>query len=262
MSNEWLATGLHDLGPTNGDAVLVHSSMKGLGYIDGGSNAVIDVLLDVVGTTGTVLFPTLTGTKADLPDNPPNIDLATTPCWTGLIPETARQRSDAIRSIHPTHSVVAIGANQQQWTAGHELGASPCDEMSAYFSLMENGGKILLLGGVDHESNTSLHCLEELAGVPYHLQDDITNGTVCMPDGEIVAVPNRLHLWQNRYRDQNLVRDFNVVNNPLISAGVQRSVKIGGSMSTLIDAGGMGAVLVPLLAQNPLFLLTSVESSS
>lgn len=262
MPNEWLATGLRDLGLTKGDAVLVHSSMKELGHIDGGPNAVIDVLLDVVGTTGTVLFPTLTGTMADLPDNPPHIDLATTPCWTGLVPETARRRSDAVRSIHPTHSVVALGANQQQWTSGHELGASPCDEASPYYRLMENGGKILLLGGVDHDSNTSFHSLEELADVPYHLQDDITTGTVRMPDGEIVAVPNRLHLWQNRYRNQNLVRDFTVVSEPLISAGVQRSVRLGQSMSTLIDAGGMRDVLAPLLDENPLFLLTSIESGS
>lgn len=255
MPNEWLTTGLRDLGLTKGDAVLVHSSMKGLGHIDGGPNAVIDALLDTVGPTGTMLFPTLTGTMADLPDNPPKIDLASTPCWTGLIPETARQRPDAVRSIHPTHSVVALGANQQQWTAGHELGKSPCDEMSPYHGLMELRGKILLLGGVDHDSNTSLHCLEELAGVPYHLQDDVTIGTVCLPNGDVVTVPNRLHLWQNRYSDRNLLRDFNIITATMEAAGFQRSATIGKSTSTLIDAAGMRDLVLTILKANPLFLL-------
>lgn len=235
--------------------MLVHSSMKGLGYIDGGPSAVIEMLLDVVGPTGTVLFPTLTGTMADLPDNPPHIDLVTTPCWTGLIPETARQRPDAVRSIHPTHSVVALGANQQQWTVGHELGTSPCDEMSPYYALMEIGGKILLLGGVDHESNTSLHCLEELAGVPYHLQDEVTRGTVRLPNGETVTVSNRLHLWRNRYGDQNRFRDFNIITDTMEATGFQRSVSIGRSTSTLIDAAGMRNLVLTLLKANPLFLL-------
>lgn len=258
MPNEWLTTGLRDLGLTKGDAVLVHSSMKGLGYIDGGPNAVIDTLLEIVGPTGTVLFPTLTGTMTDLPDNPPNINLATTPCWTGLIPETARQRPDAVRSIHPTHSVVALGANQQQWTAGHGLGKSPCDEMSPYYGLMELGGKILLLGGVDHESNTSLHCIEEIAAVPYHLQDHVTNGIVCLPNGENVTVSNQLHLWRNRYSHLNLLRNFNVVTDPLIAAGYQHAATIGQTQSTLINASGMREVLLPMLVKDPLFLLQRV----
>ena len=255
MPNEWFTTGLRDLGLTDGDAVLVHSSMNGLGHIDGGPNAVIDALLHVVGSSGTVLFPTLTGTMSDLPENPPRIDLTTTPCWTGLIPETARQRPDAVRSIHPTHSVVALGAYQQQWTAGHELSKSPCDEMSPYYGLMELGGKILLLGGVDHDSNTSLHCLEELAGVPYHLQDEVTNGTVRMPNGEVITVPNRLHLWRNRYSEQNLLRDFNIISESMTAAGYQRATTIGKSTSTLINAAGMRNLVLTILKANPLFLL-------
>lgn len=258
MPNSWLTISLRDLGLATGDVVLVHSSMRGLGHIDGGPNAVIDALLHAVGPTGTVLFPTLTGTMSNLPENPPKINLASTPCWTGLIPETARQHPNAVRSIHPTHSIVALGANQQQWTSGHELGHSPCDQASPYFRLMEQGGKILLLGGVDHDSNTSLHCIEEIAAVPYHLQDDVTNGSVRMPSGETVTVSNQLHLWQNRYSHLNLLRNFNVVSDPLIAAGYQASATIGETDSTLIDARGMREVLLRMLAKDPLFLLERV----
>lgn len=255
MANEWLTAGLAEIGVTAGDVVLVHSSMKGLGHIDGGPNAVIAALMNAVGEGGTVLFPTLTGAKSDSPATPPQIDLATTPCWTGFIPETARQRPDAVRSVHPTHSVVALGAHRQEWIAGHENGHSPCDQESPYYRLMEQGGKILLLGGVTHDSNTSLHCIEEIADVPYHLQNESADGTVTLSDGQQVVVRNRLHLWQNRYSHLNLLRDFTVVAEPLIAAGAQRNVAIGNTISTLIDAHGMRAVLLPILAENPLFLL-------
>ena len=257
MPNEWLASGLRELGVASGDVVLVHTSMKGLGHVDVGASAVIDSLLQAVGADGTVLFPTLTGSAADSVGHPPAIDLVSTPCasWVGVVPEVARQRADAIRSVHPTHSVVALGANREAWTAGHELGNSPCDAASPYHRLMEHGGKILLLGGVTHDSNTSMHCLEEIANVPYHLQDEVAVGTVRISDGSVVEVPNRLHLWRNRYSHKNLTRDFTVVNQPLLQAGVQRSAPIGESMSTLIDAGGMRDVLMPLLMDDPIFLL-------
>ena len=258
MSHTWLTDELRALGLAAGDVVLVHTSVKGLGRIDGGPAAVVDALLDAVGETGTVLFPTLTGSKHDGPDHPPTIDLATTACarFVGVTPETARQRPDAVRSIHPTHSVAAIGANRETWTQGHERGASPCDEASPYYRLMEQGGKILLLGGVTHDSNTSIHCIEEIAGVPYHLQPEFTNGKVSLPDGDQVIVRNRLHIWQQQYSHLNLPRDFTVASEPLIAAGGQRSRRIGKTDSTLIDAPAMREVLVPILQRDPLFLLS------
>jgi aminoglycoside 3-N-acetyltransferase len=242
----------------SGDVVLVHTSMKGLGHVDGGPNAVIGALLEAVGAEGTVLFPTLTGSKEDGPDRPPVIDLATTPCrpWVGIVPEAARQYPGAIRSIHPTHSVVAIGANRELWTSGHEHGASPCDEASPYYRLMEQGGKILLFGGATHNSNTSMHCIEEIAGVPYHLHPAFSDGRVILPEGDEVIVRNRLHLWADLYSDLNLERDFTAASDPLIAAGGQRSHPIGKSTSTLIDARIMRDALMPILRSDPLFLLS------
>lgn len=257
MAKNWLTTDLRTLGLAPGDVVLVHTSMKGLGHIDGGPNAVIEALLEAVGEEGTVLFPTLTGSDKDGPDHPPVIDLASTPCarFVGIVPEAARQYPGAVRSVHPTHSVVALGANQERWTNGHEHGASPCDEASPYYRLMEQGGKILLLGGVTHNSNTSMHCIEEIAGVPYHLHEALSDGRVRLPDGNEVVVRNRLHQWAELYSEFDLERDFTLANDPLIAAGAQRQHAIGPTDSTLIDARAMRDVLVPILKTDPLFLL-------
>ena len=157
---------LRALGLREGDVVLVHSSLSGLGWVEGGAETVIDALVEAVGPGGTVLFPTLTGTEHDGPEHPPIIELMATPCWTGRVPETARRRPEAMRSVHPTHSVSAIGARAADFTTGHEASRTPCDQHSPYVRLMEEGGKILLLGGVTHESNTTLHALEEMAERP------------------------------------------------------------------------------------------------
>jgi aminoglycoside 3-N-acetyltransferase len=93
------------------------------------------------------------------------MDVRRSVCWTGRIPETARLRPDARRSLHPTHSVVALGAQATRYASNHERSSTPCDVWSPYHRLIDERGKILLLG-VSQQSNTMLHCLEELAGVP------------------------------------------------------------------------------------------------
>jgi aminoglycoside 3-N-acetyltransferase len=116
---------LRSLGVKNGDILLVHSSLSRFGHVEGGADAVIDGILDAVGTEGTVLVPTLTGSDKLSPANPPIFDVLNTPSWTGIIPETFRKRPEAVRSLHPTHSVAAIGKKAREITANHEKCNTP-----------------------------------------------------------------------------------------------------------------------------------------
>lgn len=141
-----LRSDLDRVGLTSGRAVLVHSSLSQVGHVQGGATAVIDALLDIVSPGGTVLFPALTGKETDGPQHAPTMDVRSTPCWTGQIPETARLRHAAWRSVHPTHSVVALGAAAEHSVAGHQHSVTPCDQYSPYFRLIEEDGLILLLG--------------------------------------------------------------------------------------------------------------------
>src|SRR3954452_12147705 len=105
VSRATLTADLRRLGLRRGATVLVHSSLSRIRHVEGGAETVIDALIDSVTPGGTVLFPTLTGTERDGPDCPPVMDVQATACWTGRIPETARHRPDAHRSLHPTHSL-------------------------------------------------------------------------------------------------------------------------------------------------------------
>ena len=53
-----LVDGLGNLGLTEGDVVLVHSSLSRFGYVEGGADTVVDALLAAVGAEGTVAVPT------------------------------------------------------------------------------------------------------------------------------------------------------------------------------------------------------------
>lgn len=111
-----IARDLSALGLRRGDVVMLHSSLRSLGHVEGGAEAVIDAFLDVIGPEGTLSVPTIVHTSGVPRDV---FDAKTTPSEVGAITEALRLRPDARRSEHPTHSVAAIGARAQELTSRH-----------------------------------------------------------------------------------------------------------------------------------------------
>ena len=236
------------LGLVRGDNLMLHSSLKSFGYVEGGADTVINALLHTIGEDGTLMVPTLTGRREDSPVAPPVFDSYSSKCWTGVIPETVRTRKGAVRSLHPTHSVVAIGSLCELLTSHHEKSQSPCDQASPYYKNALFGGYILL-AGVDQESNTSIHSCEELAGVPYHLQSEITECSITDDKGSKLTVRNRLHNWEKP------ATDFNKLEKLWKRQGLIRTGKVGNSQIRLIQAKEMFEVTIELLTRQPNYLL-------
>jgi aminoglycoside 3-N-acetyltransferase len=250
VSQKDIVRGLHTLGLVEGMDVLVHTSLSSFGFVQGGADAVIDALLQAVGAQGTVLVPTLTGSEALSAQNPPRFDPRQTPCWTGRIPETFRRRPEAIRSLHPTHSVAAIGARARDLTVGHEYAITPCGPDSPYGRLAASGGYILLLG-VTHNVNTTFHHVEESVGVPYHMQPGLVAARIVKERRE-----ETVHLMLHRYGPR---RDFGRIEPLLCERGIQCEGLIGRSHARLIDAGRMVCLTRQALLQDPTFLLADQE---
>lgn len=247
-----LAADLRNLGVSPGDVLLVHSSLSSLGWVEGGADAVVDAIIGAVGPDGTVIFPTLTGQAYYSPENPPEFDVRRTPCWTGTIPETARQRPDAVRSLHPTHSVAAIGKLAGWITSGHEFSRTPCGFGSPYDKLADIGGKILLIG-VTQEVNTSFHHAEEISGVPYVIQDQPVDCVVKGRDGRDLPLQGMfIHLYGPG-------RDYMALEPEMIDMGIVRVGPLGASESRLIDASTQRRFLVRRLLEDPWAVVTPVE---
>lgn len=150
--------GLTKIGLAMGDVVVVHSSLSSFGEVDGGADTVVDALLETVGEQGTLVAPTYTyGLDIYNPK--------TSSSLCGAITEAVRKRPSALRSLHPSHSIAAIGALADMITEGHEK-VHAFARGSALFNVLQARGKILLLG-VSHRSNSMIHVAEEIANLPY-----------------------------------------------------------------------------------------------
>lgn len=249
VTKQDIVTGLKNLGLKAGDSALVHSSLSAFGNVVGGADTVIDSLLEVVVPDGTIMVPTLTGSEKLCPANPPVFDVKTSPCWTGKIPETFRKRPDAVRSLHPTHSVAAVGAKAKYFTQGHEKSITPCGLNSPYHKLALADGYVLMLG-VDLECCTLFHTAEELADVDYVNQKDFVNAVVKDYQDKVLKLKLKIH----KYGDK---RNFQKMESILMEKNILKKGKIGGAEIRLIKARPFLDLTVKMLMQNPKILLSA-----
>jgi aminoglycoside 3-N-acetyltransferase len=172
-----LAGELRALGLPAGTTVLMHASLRALGWVDGGAKAVIGALRHVLGPAGTLVVPTTTATNSDSSrDHLATIDGMTlgevrayraamppygrtvTPAETGQIAEAVRINPDAIRSSHPQSSFAAIGPLARRLMSDHRIGCH-LGERSPLGKLYAGGAWILLLG-TGFQSCSALHLAE------------------------------------------------------------------------------------------------------
>ncbi len=181
VTRKSLAADFSKLGITPGTTLLVHSSLSSLGWVCGGPVAVIQALLEVITEKGTLIMPTFSEDNSDPADwsNPavpeswwetirqemPAYHPEITPVrGVGAIPETFRKFPGVIRSAHPCMSFAARGARAAEIIADHKLDY-PLNEDSPLGAIYQLEGQVLLLG-VGHDRNTSLHLAEYLADYP------------------------------------------------------------------------------------------------
>ncbi len=137
------------LGIESGDVVYIGSSVSDL-CLDFSVTRVLPLIREVIGPKGTMLFP-------NYPNNRPvssyewliqgNVfDVRSTPSYTGALTEIARCHPDAIRSLHPTKSVCAIGPAARELTEGHHELEYPYDVGSPYRRVIDIGGKVVGIG--------------------------------------------------------------------------------------------------------------------
>ncbi len=229
-----IVRGLKDLGLKSGDRVLVHSSMAAIGEVEGGADAVIDALLETVGPRGLVVVPTFACAAP--------FDRLSSRTPLGAISDKLWRRPEAVRSLHPTHSVAAIGEGAAKLIKDHEKAPTAYGEGTPYHRLTQMGGKILLLG-VDQDRNTTLHTAEALAGAVY--LKDIT-GT-CIDGGKEITIPIAAMAGPHR--------DFIGLDRLLGERGVTRVGKIGSAECRLMDSGAMLKVALEALAADPAAVL-------
>ena len=164
-SAQRLRRDLVGMGVSEGDVLLVHSSYKSLGKLQGGAETFLKVLTDILGSQGTLVFPALSFDKVNREN--PCFDKNTTFGCVGYLAEYFRtQFPDVVRSVHATHSCCAWGKYSREITQNHIKDITPVGENSPFSLIPKYKGKILMLG-CGLRCNTSMHGVEETAEPPY-----------------------------------------------------------------------------------------------
>lgn len=248
MNRDDIAAAIRRAGIDSGDNLILHSSLKSLGQVDGGAGSVVGGILDAVGPDGNVMVPTFTYCLPIWSVGP--FDAAGTPSRTGAVTEAVRLWPGAVRSFHPTHSVAVIGPDAQSITEGH-FAASPIGAGSPFDRMHKRGARILMLG-TNQNTNSSLHYCEAVAPVPYlgvtfTPDQDYERALFKEPDGTIAGA--------KIFEMPGCSRGFRAVEDPLRRIGVLRDVQIGTAASQLLDMRAMVEAVVAMLADAPALLL-------
>lgn len=158
-----LASALRALGVNSGDTVMLHSA-SGVRYgFRGTIDELIRTFLDVLGPTGNLLMVSLPYRSSSLEylGNLKSFDVRKTPSMMGLISEYFRRRDGVMRSLHPTHPVLAHGPNAEALVTGHEDCLYPCGPGTPFERLADLDGKVIFFN-VSFANFTFFHYLEHL----------------------------------------------------------------------------------------------------
>lgn len=153
--------------------VIAHASARSFGGIDGGAETLLQALID---STRGLVMPAFTyktmlnpevgpanngmayGTQGDLNKmaEPFHMDMPVDPMM-GILPEVLRKHPGAKRSMHPIQSFAGINVDAI-------LNSQAIHNSFAPIGMLAEGDAWVLLLGVDHMVNTSIHYAEKLAG--------------------------------------------------------------------------------------------------
>jgi len=177
LNRESLARDLRLLGVIPGRTLLVHASLRKIGWVSGGAAEVVAALRQVLGRDATLVVPTstpdnsdtsrlyLTRTKGMSPDEigryrdaMPPFTLERPSVGMGRIAECVRTAPGAVRSRHPQTSFAALGPQAEMLMNDHPLECH-LGESSPLGRLYDAGAWVLLMG-VGYEACTCFHLAE------------------------------------------------------------------------------------------------------
>jgi aminoglycoside 3-N-acetyltransferase len=231
VSHNELTAQLHGLGVESGAVLLVHTSFSKVAPVEGGPRGLIAALLTVVGSKGTLIMPSM----SDDDDQP--FDSKKTSCLaTGIVADTFWRIPGVLRSNSP-HAFAAVGPKAADITAEHPLDV-PHGLNSPVGRVYELDGQVLLLG-VGHDADTTVHLAETMAGVRYRRSKYVT----VLQEG---ALPIRFHYDEIDHCCHN----FNVVDQWLEAEQQQRRGMVGHAEARLARSRDIVQVAVGRLREN------------
>lgn len=231
-----VARQLRALGVEEGGVLLVHTSFRATRPVEGGPLGLIGALRDAVGREGTLVMPSWAG-DGDVP-----FDSRTDPAAPdlGVVADMFWRLPGVLRSEH-VHAFAAAGPHAA-FLQSDPLPLPPHRRESPVGRVHDLDGQVLLLG-VDHDADTTVHLAELVAGVPYR----VTKHFTVLDQG----APKRVEYREN---DHCCAR-FTLVDGWLRERRLQTEGEVGHAHARLARARNVVSVTRERLARDPLLFL-------
>jgi len=248
-----LQEALGGIGLEAGDLLMVHASWNPSNGFKGRPAEMIQAIKQVLGSTGLLSMPSLTyqnqSSSEFLAEGKP-MDVRRSPSRMGLLSEVFRRNRDVLRSLSPTHPILAWGERADEFVAGHERVEKPFGMHTPFSRLLEWKGKILTIDA-PFSTITFCHYLEGRIAdnLPFDLYEpEPVTGVVVDYEGRQIEVPTRvLSKTANRLRRDDWLEE------EMKRQGVLRCRKIGNTRLMLADASAMTEVVDKMYAEGRSF---------
>jgi aminoglycoside 3-N-acetyltransferase len=230
-----------DLGLKNNDNIMIHSSLKEIGEIEGRAEGLIEALKEYF-NEGLIMLPSHTWSFMNKDND--ILDLNEENSCVGILPNIAL-RLGFLRSHHPTHSIVCFGKYAKEYIKNDDYTSTPVSPEGCFGRLKEINAKILFLGA-KLSKNTFIHSIEE----KYNVADRFTK--------------KKYHLYSkdnDKLYEYNIYKHYSTLNphisenylkleKPLINLGIAKTFKFGNANSIIIDATLCAKYVSKLLEKN------------
>ncbi|MBM7703469.1 aminoglycoside N(3)-acetyltransferase [Metabacillus iocasae] len=227
-----------NIGLKKGMTVLVHTSLSSIGWVNGGSVAVIEALTDVVTEEGTIVMPSQSTNLSDpsewgnppvpeswwgtIRDTMPAYDKHYTPTiGMGRVVETFRTYPGVVRSDHPAYSFVAWGKEKNAIINHHSLHFGLGEQSP--LGVLDKLEAFVLLLGASFENTTAFHLAEYR--IPYRTE----------VQKEAPIIENGKRVWKT-YRELSFREElFEDIGADFLQVGDMKVGKVGSARTYLFS---------------------------
>ena len=234
---------LKNMGVPQDSPVTIHSSLKSIGEIEGSGEGLLDILIEYVTKDGGLLCVP-THTHANLyRDDIITLDLLNPETNVGAFAMIAARDKRGVRSINPSHSMMIFGDRAAaEAFASCDNDIKSCTSPDGCYGELYRQDGYVILAGVGHNTNTFLHCVEEMLKLKGRLSSDYIDTTVRFLDGRIKHFPIKTYVaWMTE--TGNTSAKFPKYEPAFKYHGCINDGKLGDAATQVCSAKGMADVM-------------------
>ncbi len=228
------------------DTVLVHSSYKSLGGVEGGAETVIDALCEKYATVVLPTFNLHSWTEGHY------FSLAETRSEMGIISELARKDSRFIRTRHPIYSFAVAGHKKGNYNIWSQQNNNSFGPSTVFDYLCEKKALMISIGLHWNNTFTMTHHAERLEEVDYRRQKIFAGIYVTQQEIELLA-------FGMMVRKPRVLTDIRQAMEKLVKWGTIKEIQIGDAVVHLARADKFVEAVIQVVKNNPYELHRIVE---